>query len=358
VNSDCIYFNGYKPCKPHKEQGVHCEACGFYQQAGQNILIIKFQAAGEVIRNTPLLERLENEYKNPKIFWVTNYPDLIPKSRVFKILKFNNESALLLRDIEFDLVLSLDKDLEACALANSIRAKKKKGFTQKDGVILPFDEDARRKWETGIFDDLMKKNKKHYMEEIFEMCGYDFKGEEYILPEYVVPKLNLDSDGPIIALNTGAGNQWVTRIYSEAQWISVARILLEKGYSVIIVGGPAEDNKNKKIAKESGAVYPGLFKYSDFIGLLSLADVVVTCVTFAFHAAVGLHKKVVLLNNIFNKNEFYTYGRGTILEPNLPCLMCYKTKFDEKCPTTNCMDLITPKMIMNSVEELLSKRKK
>ena len=188
TKTDCLHFNGYKPCLPHKQDGLHCRDCKSYQPSGIRILIIKLQASGEVIRNTPLLVRLEKEFPDAKIFWLTLYPELLPKQEIYKVLKFGADSSLILKDIEFDLLLSLDKDLEACALANQIRSKVKKGFSQRDGVIIPFDSDAKRKWLTGIFDDLMKENTKHYVEEIFEICGFQYDGEPYILPEYKIQK--------------------------------------------------------------------------------------------------------------------------------------------------------------------------
>ncbi|GAB6283123.1 MAG: hypothetical protein STSR0008_18790 [Ignavibacterium sp.] len=48
-------------------------------------------------------------------------------------------------------------------------------------------------------------------------------------------------------------------------------------------------------------------------------DLVVTAVTMGMHLAIGLKKQLILFNNVFNKNEFYLYGRGEILEPDFDC---------------------------------------
>ena len=58
-------------------------------------------------------------------------------------------------------------------------------------------------------------------------------------------------------------------------------------------------------------------------------------------------------SSIFNRAEFHLYGRGVILEPDLPCLMCYKNDFDENCRITNCMDLIQADSISEKVDELV-----
>mgnify|MGYP006278863037 CR=1 FL=1 len=352
MKTDCLYFNGYKPCKYHKQEGVHCEDCPHYRPFNKKILIIKLQAAGEVIRNTPLLHKLNELYPDSRIFWLTNYPELIPKQYTHKVMKWEMNSILSLLNIEFDLVLSLDKDLEACSLANMIKAKEKKGFSQKDGVIVPFDEDCRHKWKTGVYDDLMKFNTKHYVEELFEICGFKWQGEEYILPEYTKPNIEVPKDKPVIGLNTGAGAAWVTRRFSEQRWLSLIECL-KQSYNIILLGGPDEDEMNKRLAELTGAHYYGTFPFKEFIGLVDECDLIITSVTLALHIAIGLKKKIILLNNIFPSNEFHLYGLGKILEPDLSCRQCYKSKFDENCHTENCLDLIENDTIKTTIEEIL-----
>jgi ADP-heptose:LPS heptosyltransferase len=350
INEDCIHFGGYKPCRYNKQdETLHCHTCTNYQKVGEKILILKLGAAGEVLRNTPLLRRLKKEYPNSRVFWLTEYPELVPKNDIFRVYDFNQREVELIKDVEFDILYSLDKHEEIGALANRIKSKIKKGFSQKDGVIVPFDKDTEHKWVTGVFNDEMKKNKKHYIEEIFEICGFDFREEKYMLPDYTVPGVELDRTKKIVAVSTGASLAWRPRIYSKENYTNLTNKLFDGGYEVMLIGGPLEDKRNREISEKTGAKYFGVLPYSEVIGLLSLADVVVTPVTFALHAAVGLEKRVVLLNNVFNKNEFYLYNRGVILEPPVPCLMCYKNDFDEKCHTKNCLDLIKPEKIVEEV---------
>ena len=359
VRVDCIHFEGYRPCTYHRKYGVNCLNCSYYKKVNKKILILKLGASGEVLRNTPLLRRIKKEYPNSRIFWLTQYPDLVPSDEIFRVYNFSERELELIKDVEFDILYSLDKHEETGALANQIRARVKKGFSQKEGVIIPFDKDAEKKWMYGINDYLMKENEKHYVEEIFEICGFDFNGEEYMLPDYTIPDVRIDKNKKIIALNTGAGKGWPLRIYSEKNWIKLAEDLLNKGYEVIITGGEKEDDKNKRIAAISGAKYFGFFNLKEFIGLLSLADVVVTSVTFGLHAAIGLKKKIILLNNVFNKKEFYMYERGIVLEPDVPCLACYQTAENDsayvegKCCVKNCLDKIETEKIVDEVEKML-----
>lgn len=352
IHTDCIYFNGYKPCFFHKTQAVRCGSCPHYRKFNEKILIIKLRAAGEVIRNTPLLRKLAEVYPKARIFWLTEFPELIPREADISVLDFNLSSTLFLLDQSFDIVYSLDKDLDACSLANRVDAPLKKGFSQKNGAVVPFDPDAREKWETGVFDDLMARNSKHYVEELFEICGFKWRAEHYMLPAYPVPEAHIPAGRKIVGLNTGAGPLWKTRRFSQGKWLSLIEALTPR-YEVVLLGGPEEDSINTELSAGTGALYFGVFEFPEFIGLMSKCDLVVTSVTAALHIAIGLNKKIVLLNNIFPANEFHLYGLGTILEPDLPCKKCYKAEFDNSCHSADCLDLIENDAILDKIRELL-----
>lgn len=355
VRDDCLHFNGYKPCKPHKDFGVHCDQCSHYRPASPRILVLKVGLAGEVLRCTPILRHLRRVHPDAEITWVTSYPDFVPARWVNRLLKHSWETAARLRAEEFDLVLSLDKDFDVCALADSIQTRERRGFgLNRQGRIVPRDERARRKWLTGAFDDLMLANTRHYVEEIFEICGFEYQGETYLLED--VERAPTPGDRPVVGLNTGASNVWTTRLWPEANWRSLATGLREKGLDVVLLGGALEDSRNRALAETTGARYGGVLPYRQFFGLVDSCDLVVTGVTMAMHVAIAREKPVVLFNNIFNRHEFHLYGRGEVIEPpGLPCLGCYKPRFDARCPVTNCMELIRPEAVVDAVLRWLPK---
>jgi len=178
VNSDCRYFEGHIPCRYHKLEGVHCEGCPYYNQVTERILIIKLGALGDVIRTTPLIETLKADHPASKLFWLTHSPEFLPPS-VDKKLPFTLESIIYLEEVHFDILINLDKDAETCALAGRIKAEQRFGFVLKNGVPAPVNKLAEHKFLTGLFDDVGQRNTKSYPQEIFEICGYTFKGEKY-----------------------------------------------------------------------------------------------------------------------------------------------------------------------------------
>ncbi len=348
IHINCKYYKGDIPCKFHKEFGVHCTDCQYYEKIDNRILIIKLGAIGDVIRTTPILRKLKAEYPHSQIHWISHSPEILPSNLIDRIYTYDFNSCEILKEIEFDISLNLDKDREACALQNRIQAKKKYGFYLLQGNCHPLDEKAETKWLTGLFDDINKKNTTSYVQEIFEICDFDFKGEEYSIEVKNQGKFSLPEDKIIIGLNTGCGTRWKTRLWPEKSWIKLAQLLQNKGYFVLLLGGEQEDKKNKRISAASGAEYLGHFSLSEFIDLMNECNVIVTPVTMALHIALALKKKIILFNNIFNPYEFELYGRGRIIEPPVECKGCFKNE----CPK-QCMELITPEQVLNELIKIL-----
>ncbi len=361
--SDCFYFRGHVPCIPHKEKGVHCVACSEYRERKGRILLIKLGAAGDVIRTTPLLSPLRNQYPDHQLTWVTEFPGLLPKI-VDDPLLLNTENLLWLRNTHFDLVINLDKDRQACALAAEISADRKLGFSLTgEGICQPITEGhpkgmvnaVQNKFMTGLFDDVNQACTDSYPQEIFAICGYEFQGEEYVVDRPVLDGVDfgLPRGKTLVGLNTGCGGRWTSRLWPEKYWSELAKNLQAAGYGVVLLGGPEEHEKNQRLATSSGAVYPGHFSLQTFIGLMDKCDLVISAVTMAMHIALGLGKKLVLFNNIFNPHEFEMYGRGVILAPAQECTCFFKPRCSAD---TFCLETLLPKTVQEAVVSLLDEK--
>ncbi len=352
VNTDCLFFKGDLPCIPHKKEGYHCSDCPAYQKIETRILIIKLGAIGDVIRTTPLLRRIRKEYPNAKITWITHTPSILPSTEINEILKYDFMSVLYVQQTKFDILYNLDKDKDSCALSLTVEAPKKFGYTLKNGVAYPANELAFHKYSTGLFDTVSKANTKSYVKEIFEMVGWEFQNEEYVFDNHESKgyKWNLDRSKKLIGLNTGCGDRWTTRLWPDSYWVNLIKLLQEKGYEPILLGGQQEHDKNTFLAKETGANYLGHFSLPEFINLIYQMDVIVTQVTMAMHITVALQKKIVLMNNIFNPHEFELYGRGVIVAPAKPC-ECY---FAGTCKFgASCMKDLSPTVILEEISKQL-----
>lgn len=359
--ADCFHFRGDVPCAPHKLRGVHCDGCPEFRPRAGRILLVKLGAAGDVVRTTPLLRPLRRAFPDHALTWITDFPALVPRS-VGDVRRLDTATLLWLRHTKFDLAINLDKDRHACALMREVDAAARRGFTLgDDGLCRPLTEGmapaeadaARAKFGTGLFDDVNQACRQSYLQEIFAICGYAFAGEAYELDRPApAPAFNLPSGAPLVGLNTGCGGRWTSRLWPEASWAALAQGLMAAGLGVVLLGGPDEHEKNLRLAKATGACYPGHFDLRTFIGLVDRCDAVVTAVTMAMHLALGLGKKLVLINNIFNPHEFELYGRGVIVQPPRGCA-CF---FQPSCTAPSfCLDALEPATVQAAALELLGR---
>ncbi|MES2618069.1 MAG: glycosyltransferase family 9 protein, partial [Bacteroidota bacterium] len=326
--SDCLFLKGDIPCNPHKQYGYHCGDCPAYTPVSKRILIIKLGAIGDVIRTTPLVSRYKTLYPNCKITWVTMTPAILPKGQIDEILKFDYASALYLQHAEYDIAINLDKEKEASALLLTVKATEKYGYVLKDNISQPVNALANHKYHTGLFDDVSKANTLNYCQEIFQMCNMAYEGEPYLLDNHADKNFQwpqIDKTKTVIGLNTGCGDRWTTRLWPIAYFAELAKKLMADGHEVLLLGGEQEDARNKEIQQLSGAKYLGFFSLPQFINLIDQCHLIVTQVTMGMHLTLGLQKKIVLMNNIFNPNEFDLFGNGEIVGPDKACQCFYRT---------------------------------
>ena len=400
VKYDCSHFEGHIPCNPNKEFDVQCDNCSHYNQdissiihldtkklllqeifkicnfSNQNleeetpktqtqstkILFIKLGAIGDVIRTTPLLEKYKKEYNNCHFSWITHTPEVLPNNEIDAIYKWDAPSVKSLSNQEFDIAVNLDKDKEACMLLSLVNAKEKFGFLWKDGHINTATDKAEHKLITGLFDHISKKNTKNYLEEIFEICHFDFSGEEYkinlnqnLSDKWKDKLVTMTDNKTIIGLNTGCGNRWKTRNWPKEYWIELINNLENKGYFCLLMGGPDEDEMNRYYEKETNATYLGTFSLEEFIAITNNTDIIVSPVSMMMHISIALKKQLMLFHNIFNVHEFEMYGRGIIIEPTGGC-DCY---FGNSCKREkSCMYDISVRNVLSNIAVLNERIKK
>ncbi|MES2380593.1 MAG: glycosyltransferase family 9 protein [Bacteroidota bacterium] len=353
-NANCLHYKGHIPCKPHKQYGYHCADCPSTTTISKRILIIKLGAIGDVIRTTPLVVKYKTLYPNCKITWLTWTPDILPASQVDEILKWDVNSIMYAQHSTWDIAINLDKEKEAGALLKVLDAKEKYGYVLKDNEIQPCNDLANHKFSTGMFDDVSKANTKSYLQEIFEICGFTHSGEPYLMDNHADKGYiwNLPKGKQIIGMNTGCGGRWTTRLWSIDKWVELVGILKSKypEAEILLLGGEAEDARNKEIQQRSGALYLGYFGLNEFINLVDHCHAVITQVTMGMHITLALGKRIVLMNNIFNPYEFDLFGKGQIVMPDKTCKCFYRGSCLDG---VSCMEQLPAAKIANALAEII-----
>ena len=71
-NRDCKSFPGRWACDIMTAEGyMSCKECKFYEPV-KKVLIIKYGAAGDILRTTPILSTIREKYGDVQIYWLTN----------------------------------------------------------------------------------------------------------------------------------------------------------------------------------------------------------------------------------------------------------------------------------------------
>lgn len=71
--TDCLHWEGYKPCKPIKNSLTRgCLECTQFQEVRENILILEAGGLGSIVRATGLAKALKEKSEGVKITWLTH----------------------------------------------------------------------------------------------------------------------------------------------------------------------------------------------------------------------------------------------------------------------------------------------
>lgn len=367
---DCRYFRGDVPCKPHKNEGVHCEGCPRYEPIQQRILIIKLDAAGDVLRTTCILPGLKEKYPYSQITWITqsaSVPLLAANPSIDRIYEVSLAVEVLMTE-DFDIAINLDAAPLSSRLAELARAKEKRGFGyHPSGYVYPINPEAEPWFLMGLFDDVKKENKRTYQSLMLDICKlnpaddysiqYSITPEEKKIAEHFGAEHGIKNNDIIIGLNTGAGSRWEKKKWTEQGYLELIRLIESKypGIKILLYGGPGEIERNTRLITKSGprVINTGCSNsIREFAALLDLSTIVVTGDTLALHIAIALQKETVVIVGPTSANELDLYGKGIKMSASMPCLCCYKVSCDNK---PDCMMNLSPERVFSAIESMLDR---
>ena len=171
------------------------------------VLIAKLGATGDVVRTTPVLERLGEQ-----IVWLTEAKNTVLLKDVAEKLRcFSWEERNLMPDFEYDLIINLEDTLEVASYLKKFRHKQWFGAYAGTDSNLRYTDDSRRWFDLSLIsshgreraDRLKLLNRCSYQELIFAGLGLQFRGENYLLPEPIETDLSGD-----VAIGAEAGPVW------------------------------------------------------------------------------------------------------------------------------------------------------
>jgi|WetSurMetagenome_2_1015567.scaffolds.fasta_scaffold19520_4 ADP-heptose:LPS heptosyltransferase len=365
LKTDCRFFKGDRPCDPHKETGVKCDFCTYYQPINFKILILKLDAVGDVLRTTSILKPLKKKYPESYIEWCTrrNSLELFKhNSIVDEVIVFEDDAPFRINSEKYDIVINLDTSKLSSAIAASAKGREKVGFVLKgNGFVEATSANAEQWLEMSAFDDVKKANTKSYQQIMYEildlklpveipMIQISEKEKTLILKKGFVKKIF--SNKLTIGLNIGVGSKWPNKGWSLKRWRELIEYIGGQKYNLLLLGGPEEVETVHMLSQEFSYVIDTGCDNSllEFTAIVDMCDLIITADTLALHIATSLGKKIVSLFGPTSSSEIELYGRGIKLSSPDGC-KCYYRKYCSE--DVSCMEKITSIKVIEAFESLL-----
>jgi len=364
---DCKHFNGYKPCRPY----TLCDGCQDYEPQGFRVLIVNLDALGDVLMTTALLPAIKEAHPESTIRWITlplAVPLLENNPYIDEIIPWSAESLSWLPYLEFDLVISCDRDRKSTAIAMMVNAQEKRGFgLGPQGVVIPLNPELEYAFRLGLDDTLkFKKNRQTGQQILAEGMGFEYKRREYVfnLTNEEMAHVNayrneLGIKNPIRALgiNTGCSAKFPYKRLREDRLDQLIKRLLSRDtrnhLRILLLGGKSETELNDRLKKKAAdsrvVATPATEGIRRGMHYIAACDACLTGDTFGLHAAIALKRPSVAFFTISCDAEIDMYDRGTIVTADVPCRPCWKPW----CPDPVCLERIDIDMLADTTVSLL-----
>lgn len=383
IHFDCKHFMGDRPCFANKQYGIFCGDCTFYEKdinitgnfpkipkvkpgtktnKRKNIVIVKLDAVGDVLRTTSILPSLKDRYTDSTIKWITKLKsfDVLKDNKLIDEIYFDTDEHGKLFNETFDLAINLDSGKDSCVIMNRINADEKFGYTLVNEKPHPVNTLANEWYLMGVDDNFKKKNKKTYHRIIHEICGLEYNYSKPVLEiteekrlkaAFIKEKFGLHNYEEFILINLGGGSRWQYKKWTKEGCAElINQLSYEKPNSAVGAVAGQEDiefyNEVLSIVDKKDNVFLMGCENStvDFISIIYNADKVFTSDSLAFHIATALGKYVVVIVGPTSHTELDIFGNGHILySSKVDCLGCYLNKCGK---TVTCMNTINSDEIL------------
>jgi heptosyltransferase-2 len=280
-----------------------------------NVLILKLGATGDVVRTTPLLNRLSNQ-----ITWLTAAKNIV----LLKGLK-NSLRCFSWEDREkalcgyYDLVINLEDTLDVAQFLKTVRFGDIFGaYVNSDGS-LRYTEDSKDWFDLSLIsaygklraDKLKFQNRQTYQELVFNGLGFRFAGETYLLPEPSETGLSGD-----VAIAADAGLVWPMKKW--AYYGELQEVLEDRGLIVNVL--------------------PQRLSLLEHLSDVQNHRCLVSGDSLPMHFALGTRTPCVTLFTCTSPWEIYDYGVQRKIVSRLLEEFFYNRGYDERATTAISLD--------------------
>lgn len=348
------------------------------------VLIIKTGALGDVIRTTSILPGLADLYPSLEVCWVTapaaralieHHPliDVVETMATEDGDPLGQLATQLSAGGAWDRVLSLDDEYPMCKLASLLPSHTLSGATLDASGERVYTDDVAPWFDMGLLsrhgkesaDQLKIANQRTHPELFASMLGLDPGRSGLFLTEEAreqarafAVSCGLDSDRPLVGLNTGAGGRWRTKELPVQRTVEMARQIaagLDGACSFLVLGGLEERARNQALLDGLRAAAPAVRVVDagndngllDFAAKIELVDLLVSSDSMALHMGIALQRKIVCFFAPTSAAEIDLYGQGEKVWSSAPDYCSYLPEADNSS--------ITPERLSAKVLQVLAR---
>lgn len=334
-------------------------------------VVIQTAFLGDLILSIPVLRRIKLLFPGEKLVVVCKkgLGDFLLQEDVadlvFEIEKSNRQSykevQKKLNCLSIQNLFCIHRSLRSVLFAAGIKANKKIGYASFMGFWV-FDElveypkeypDVVRQFK--ILGPVDKETRKEFSKNGFESLN-DMRSP---VPEFFAFNRAVQSSAHSKKIAMFPGSVWATKRWTEEGFIKVAQLLLAKGFSVDLLGGPDE----KEICERIAAAVPGA---KVLAGQYSIAETIKAITNYALviandsapvHMAVFKNVPVVAVFGPTTLDLGFRpwSNRARVVENiTMDCRPCGAHGHD-KCPLGHhdCMKSVNALQVYTAVQDLL-----
>lgn len=330
----------------------------------ERVLVILLGAIGDVVCGMPLVQRLRAGWPGTRIAWAVEpgaAPLLQTHAAVDEVIVFRRgqgTAALIeflraVRDSRPDLTLDLQRHFKSGLTSWCSGAARRVGFhwrNSREGNRL-FNTDSI--WPVRDFTPKLS----HFLR-FADYLGVPHVPVSFGLQatpaerQHVAPLL-APAGEPLAALHIGS--TWASRQWLSQPTAALCRALRTRGLGVVLVGGPADvPFALAVLAAGAGDVVNcvGRTSLREVIAVMERAAVAIGPDSGPMHIASAVGTPVVALFGATSPARSGPWGwHHLVVRGDVPCSPCYLSR----CPIGQlCMERITPPMVMERVEQVLS----
>jgi len=297
----------------------------------KKILLIKFGALGDVIRTSYALPGLWEKYGSPTIYWFTS-PDSLELLRfnpyVAHILTTQQNVYRRLSETTFDLVVSLDDELEILKEMGSLRYRTLVGAFLDNGT--PAYTDSSAEWfDMGLIsrfgkekaDSFKKQNTREHNQILESMLGVTIERPFFFNSGTIEEAASCRFDRRYfnIGLNSGAGSRWASKQLPLGETIELVNRLISQPVDgrkvrVYLLGG--EEEAARHTAIREAVKSPDLVDTGgdntllEFAAIIKSCDYVISSDSLALHLAIAQGVQNLSFYSPTSGAEIGTFGTG------------------------------------------------